>query len=324
VADPMPRSISPMLVQLAAELPRNQDAWAFEPKWDGFRAIVYVSGGRVRVSSRNGGDFTGHLPELQLLAAELRDRQVVLDGELVALRPDGVPSFELLQERMGLERRTSREPIGVMFMAFDVLHVDGRSLVDAPYLERRRALEGLELSGDHWSTPPFSTGQGDALFEASCRLGLEGVVGKRLTSRYEPGRRSGAWIKVKRRRRQELVIGGWIPGVGNRTGRIGGLLVGYYQEGKLVYGGSVGTGLTDAMLAQLQALLDPLACERNVFDGGELPPWELRFVEPRLVCEVEFLEWTRRSGQLRHPSFRGLRRDKSAIEVVREDVADYR
>lgn len=315
----MPRSLAPMLVQLAAELPHNADEWAFEPKWDGFRAIVYVNGARVRVGSRNGGDFTGHLPELQLLRQQLGSRTAVLDGELVAIDEDGRPSFELLQERMGLERRSCRGPIGVMFMAFDVVYLDGRSLVDAPYVDRRQILEQLDLSGDHWSTPPCSIGQGAALFEASCRLGLEGVVAKRLASRYEPGRRSGAWIKVKQRRRQELVIGGWIPGAGNRAGRIGGLLVGYYQEGRLVYGGSVGTGLTDAMLAHLQDLLAPLACEDNVFDAGELPPWELRFVRPQLVCEVEFLEWTRRSGQLRHPSFRGLRMDKHSSEVVRED-----
>ncbi len=165
----------------------------------------------------------------------------------------------------------------------------------------------------------MSVGQGAALYESSCQIGLEGVVAKRLNSRYEPGKRSGAWIKVKRRHRQELVIGGWIPGEGNRAGRIGGLLLGYYDGGKLIYAGSVGTGMTDATLANLQQLLEPLACPDNVFDGGQLPPWQLRFVRPALVCEVEFLEWTKRSGPLRHPSFRGLRPDKAARTVERED-----
>ncbi len=319
-SDPMPRALAPMLVQLAHELPEHDEDWAFEPKWDGFRALAFVNKGKVRVSSRNGGDFTGHLPELQALAPALGGRPAVLDGELVAVREDGLPSFELLQERMGLERTSRREPIPIMLMVFDLLYLDGRSLLPEKYVQRRSELDALNLNGDFWSTPPMCIGQGAALYESSCHIGLEGVVAKRLNSRYEPGKRSGAWIKVKRRHRQELVIGGWIPGEGNRTGRIGGLLVGYYEGGKLVYGGSVGTGMTDATLRHLREVLEPLACSNNVFDGGELPPWQLRFVRPQLVCEVEFLEWTKRSGQLRHPSFRGLRPDKDARTVEREDL----
>jgi len=193
---------------------------------------------------------------------------------------------------------------------------DGHSALNQPYTERRRMLEALELAGDSWQTPPYEKGGGQAMIEASAKAGLEGVMAKKLDSRYEPGRRSGAWVKVKNRNRQELVIGGWLEGEGKRRGYPGALLVGYYEKGKFVYAGKVGTGFTDAMLERLATLLKPLAQDKSPFDIGS-PPKSAHFTRPQLVAEFEFVEWTK-SGQLRAPAFKGLRADKPARKVVRE------
>jgi bifunctional non-homologous end joining protein LigD len=174
----------------------------------------------------------------------------------------------------------------------------------------------LKLNGASWQTPPYEKGGGLAMLEASRKAGLEGIMGKKLDSPYEPGRRSGAWVKVKNHDRQEFVIGGWLEGEGKRTGHPGALLVGYYDKGKFVYAGKVGTGFTDAMLDKLASAMKPLAQDKSPFDFGA-PPKKAHFVKPKLVADVEFVEWTK-SGQLRAPSFKGLRTDKPAREVVRE------
>jgi bifunctional non-homologous end joining protein LigD len=182
-----------------------------------------------------------------------------------------------------------------------------------PYTERRRLLEELNLNGDHWQTPGYNVGNGHELLEVAGEKGLEGLVGKRLDSRYEPGRRGGSWIKVKNTARQELVIGGWFPGEGRRKDRIGALLVGYYDDRELRYAGKVGTGFSDKDLAGLAARLRPLERESSPFSGRQ-PQRGAVFVEPELVAEVEFTEWTR-ERLLRHPSFKGLRDDKDPREV---------
>jgi bifunctional non-homologous end joining protein LigD len=201
-------------------------------------------------------------------------------------------------------------------MIFDLVWQEGHSLFKTPYSERRHRLAQLKLAGASWQTPPFENGGGQAMLEASAKAGLEGIVAKKLDSSYEPGKRSGNWVKVKNRNRQELVIAGWLEGEGKRRGMPGSLLVGYYDKGKFVYAGKVGTGFTDAMLDKLQALLTPLERKSSPFDLGS-PPRNAHFVEPKLVGEFEFVEWTR-SGQLRAPAFKGLRTDKPARKVVRE------
>jgi bifunctional non-homologous end joining protein LigD len=188
--------------------------------------------------------------------------------------------------------------------------------MDKPYAERRQLLATLKLKGQWWQTPPFEKGGGKTMLEASAKAGLEGVMAKRLDSRYEPGRRSGAWLKIKNHNRQELVIGGWLEGEGKRRGFPGALLVGYYREGSFVYAGKVGTGFTDKTLDKLNTLLKPLGVDKSPFDTGS-PPRAAHFVKPKVVAEFEFVEWTR-SGQLRAPSFKGFREDKAAREVVRE------
>ena len=317
---PIPERIEPMMAKLGSAIPKPDTAWGFEFKWDGIRALSYVEGGRVRLVSRSGEDITPRYPEVHAMGRAIGSREVILDGEVVALDDKGRPSFEQIQQRMGLtsesQVRRMVKLVPVTYMVFDLLWQDGHALMPQPYTERRRMLAALKLAGDSWQTPPYGKGGGQAMLEASAKAGLEGIMAKKLSSPYEPGRRSGAWVKVKNRNRQELVIGGWLEGEGKRRGHAGALLVGYYLKGELVYAGKVGTGFTDAMLEKLQGLMKPLEQASSPFGAGK-PPKAAHFIKPKLVAELEFVEWTR-SGQLRAPSFKGLRADKPARKVVRE------
>ncbi|MEP7105684.1 MAG: DNA ligase, partial [Chloroflexota bacterium] len=252
----------------------------------------------------------------------LGSHEAVLDGELVALDERGRPSFEQMQQRMGLnsetEIRRKMKEIPVFYMIFDVLYLDGRVQVKETYVERRRRLEALKLAGPAWQTPAYEKGQGRVMKEASEKGGLEGVMAKRLGSVYEIGRRAPAWLKVKNHERQELVIGGWLEGQGRRSGLPGALLVGCYDEaGRFAYAGKVGTGFTEKTLGDLSRQLAALGRSTSPFEAGAKPPGKANFVEPRLVAEFEFSEWTR-GGQLRAPAFKGLRNDKDPRAVVRE------
>jgi bifunctional non-homologous end joining protein LigD len=320
---PMPTLIRPMLATSREVLPRDDDNYSYEFKWDGVRAIVYVDGGRPRVLSRNDRDVTGSYPELRAMAESLGSRRVVLDGEIVAMDEHGRPSFEALQARMHVtnaaqvRRLTTQVP--ATFLAFDVIYLDGRSLIDEPYSERRRTLESLELAGPSWQTPPHFDGGGDAILAASQQQGLEGVLAKRLDSRYYPGKRSDCWLKIKNLRTQEVVIGGWKPGEGRRKGVIGSLLLGVPGDDGLHYVGHAGTGFTDAMLRELGTLLKPLERKDPPFANTipRLHAKDAHWIEPHYVGEVAFGEWTK-AGILRHPVWRGLRDDKSPADVVRE------
>ena len=318
--EPMPARVEPMAAKLARGLPADQSRYGFEFKWDGVRAVAYSQGGTLVLLSRSGEDITRRYPEVRGLADQLGSHAAVLDGEIVAF--DGRrPSFEKLQGRMGLNgdaevRRAMRE-VPVVYLVFDVLYLDGRSTIRLPYRERRARLEALGIAGGAWQVPPWSPGDGEAMLAASETNRFEGVMAKRLDSVYEPGRRSDAWLKVKNHARQELVIGGWLEGQGRRQGVPGAILVGYYDNGELVYAGKVGTGFTEKELTRLSDRFKALARDGNPFSAGAKPPRAAHFVEPVLVCEVEFNEWTR-AGQLRAPSYQGLREDKPASAVVRE------
>jgi bifunctional non-homologous end joining protein LigD len=319
--EPLPDKLVPMLAKLSAALPKNDGDYGYEIKWDGIRALAFIDGGRARFVNRNGRDATKQYPELRELGNAVGALQMILDGEIVTFDEAGRPSFERLQGRMHLASdsaiRRRMEDTPAAYMIFDVLFLDGRSTMSLPYTERRKLLdERLKLTGAHWSTPAYHAGDGPGLLKASKERGLEGVIAERLDSSYEPGKRTGAWLKIKNVQRQEVVIGGWLPGEGRREESIGSLAVGYYDGDKLKYAGNVGTGFKDADLVLMKKQLAPLRRDESPFEGRQ-PKKGTIFVEPKLVGEVEFLEWTR-TATLRAPSFKGLRDDKDARTVVRE------
>jgi bifunctional non-homologous end joining protein LigD len=313
---------SPMLATLGTEGELGDvDEWAFEMKWDGIRAIAQVAHGQVRLTSRNGVDVTSRYPELAALADAV-DGDAVIDGEIVALTRAGRPDFGLLQKRMGLtklaEIEAAAKRVPVHFMAFDVLELEGRSLAKDDYTARREALENAVSSDGAVQVPPVFEGDVAAAMAMSRTLGLEGVLAKRRTSTYSPGKRVRSWIKLKHHLTQEVVIGAWRPGAGNRAHRVGSLLMGIPDGDGLRFVGRVGTGFTDrdldAMATQFRRL------ERKTSPFVELPGSEAkdaRFISPVLVGEVEFAEWTP-TGKLRQPSWRGWRPDKDPSEVVPE------
>ncbi len=321
---PPPEHLAPMLATLGS-LPREDERWAFEMKWDGVRTLVRISDDGVRLVSRNGIDMAASYPEVAAIGATAGGRQMLLDGEIVSLDPAGRPSFRRLQKRMHVVNpaaatRLARSDPAVL-LVFDLLWLDEQSLLRQPYTDRRARLEALGLAGPAWQTPPSFAGPGSKAVAVSQEQGLEGVVAKRLSSVYTPGRRSPDWVKIKNMRAQEVVIGGWTPGKGRRTGMIGALLLGLPEaEGGagLRYVGKVGTGFTDAMLRDLASHLEPLACAASPFVQVPSPDArDARWVQPLIVGEVAFTEWTS-DGRLRHPAWRGLRPDKSPAQVVPE------
>jgi bifunctional non-homologous end joining protein LigD len=322
-ADDMPDSVRPMLA-VSGQLPADSKDWAFEIKWDGVRAILFVEGGRVRAHSRNDLDITVSFPELADIGKFLGMTTCIIDGEIVALGADGHPSFSRLQQRMHVsnqrdaKRRSLSDP--VTFVAFDLLYLDGHSLLDTTYDERRDRLESLHLSGETFiTTDSFRDVSGQDILTATVENGLEGVVAKRRSSVYRPGRRSPDWTKVKSFRTQEVVLGAWTEGRGERRDSLGALLLGIPDDGGLRYVGKVGTGFSARVRVELLEDLKPLASKESPFvtalpsaDAGSA-----HFVRPELVGEVEFGEWTT-AGRLRHPTWRGLRPDKAPQDVVVE------
>ncbi|MDF2569272.1 MAG: ligD 1 [Sporomusa sp.] len=325
--------IKPMLAK-PGQLPAEQNKYGFEIKWDGIRTFFYLENNRYKLLSRNLKDITLQYPELAALAEAIGNShtELVLDGEIVAFDSSGIPSFSRLQHRMGLKDdkviTEMMQQIPIHYIIFDILSLDGSPLLDKPYTERRTILESLTFTGTNWQTPSYKTGDGQTILDASRRLGLEGIIVKRLDSPYQPGKRTGSWLKIKNQHRQELVIGGWVPGQGARQGQLGALLIGCYDlppevaqarnvPQHLLYAGKVGTGFTQTTLTELAHLLAPLRTETSPF--SQVPPVKnARFVEPVLVGEFEFTEWTP-NHTLRHPSFKGLRNDKDPNQVIRED-----
>src|SRR5882757_8852595 len=253
----MPSRLEAMLAK-PGEVPESGSGeWAYEIKWDGIRALGYADRGQWSMLSRRLEDVSARYPELGGIAEALRDHSAVLDGEVVALDAEGRPRFQLIQSRMGLSSpgavraRMKEQPVD--YVIFDLIHLDGHRVRDLPYLQRRELLEALGLDGPRWRTPDYRTEGGPDLLEAARRQGLEGIVAKRTDSPYRPGKRTGEWIKTRVWRRQEFVIGGYIPGEGSRAKRVGSLLVGYYDRrrselGKgekqyLHFAGGVGSGL---------------------------------------------------------------------------------
>jgi bifunctional non-homologous end joining protein LigD len=301
----------PMLATSTDALPQGE-GWVFEPKWDGFRAIVRVAGGEVTFTSRNGNDLTQRFRDVaRATALRIRSSDAVLDGEICALDERGRSRFSLLQEGGGT-------PVLVLF---DLLELESQSLLDEPLAERRKRLEEL-VSGDGGVVVSPQFDDGPALLAAASDQELEGVVAKRADSPYQPGRRSVDWHKLKLRRTQEVVVVGYTKGQGRRAG-FGALVAGVHDAGALRWAGNVGTGFSDREIERLRSLLRPLERPDSPLDPvPKMPrvrPSDVVWVEPRLVAEVEFAEWTH-DGRLRAPSYLRLRDDKGAAEVRREHV----
>ncbi len=300
----------PMLATSSDTLPSG-DGWVYEPKWDGYRAIVTVSGGEVTLTSRNGNDLSERFREVARVATlGIGSSDAVLDGEICALDEQGRSRFSLLQEGAGT----------LALVLFDLLELDSEPLLEEPLRERRKRLEGIVRPGGQvLVSPQFD--DGDALLAAARAQELEGVVAKRLDSRYRPGRRSADWHKVKLRQTQEVVVVGYTRGQGRRSGGFGALVVAVHDAGGLRWAGNVGTGFDDSEIERLRRLLKPL--ERETGALAEVPKMprvrraDVVWVEPRLVAEVEFAEWTR-EGRLRAPVYVQLREDKTARDVRRE------
>jgi len=320
---PLPASIAPMLALPGSPPPGRLAEWAVEMKWDGVRALAFIADGGLRLVSRTGKDISATYPDLAALGGAVTAGQALLDGEIVAFA-DGRPDFEALQPRMHVASADAAfrlsSLIPVSYLAFDLLQVDGVPLTAASYRERREMLNTVISNGPRWLAPPHFPGPDlDAVRAASVSQRLEGVVVKRLDSAYEPGARPGTWLKVKNHLTQEVVVAGWKPGQGNRTGLVGSLLVGVHSAIGLEFAGHVGTGFSDSTLRMLSRRLEALRRPDSPFDGP-VPPEYARpavWVEPRLVVEVTFDRWTR-AGRMRAPAYRGLRDDKDPADVVRE------
>lgn len=302
--------LAPMLATHGSVAKLTPIVWAFEGKWDGYRLLVDADHGDLLLRTRSGRDVTAEYPQLRALAADLADHHVVLDGEVVALDSSGVPSFGEMQNRA----RSTR----VEFWAFDILQLDGRSLLRAKYSDRRKLLEALARGGG-LIVPEQLPGSGAEALEFAREHGYEGVVAKKRDSTYQPGRRSQSWVKDKLWRTQEVVIGGWRAGEGGRTSGIGALVVGVPGEAGLQFAGRVGTGFTEKMLKDLRSTLKPLETSESPFTARLSGPDAkgVTFVRPELVGEVRYSERTS-DGRLRQPSWRGLRPDKAPHEVVWE------
>jgi len=320
---PLPTALKPMLAGSGAA-PPDRENWALEIKWDGVRALAFIERGKPRLMSRTGQDITMCYPELAGLGSATPHKQVLLDGEIVVFGDNGWPEFEALQPRIHARdadqaaRLAAHSP--VIYLAFDLLHLDGRPLLDKEYRERRVLLEELALNGSFWQTPPTFPGEDfDAVRQVCEQHHMEGILAKRLDSRYLPGQRSDWWRKIKNHHRQEVIVAGWKPGKGNREGQVGSLLIGVHGPDGLEYAGHVGTGFSVETLHMLGEKLTPLRRRTSPFDVA-VPPEHARtavWVEPVLVIDVTFDLWTR-AGRMRAPVYKGLRDDIDPETVFRE------
>jgi bifunctional non-homologous end joining protein LigD len=320
-----PPRLQPMLAEGGGE-PFDDPGWRFEPKLDGIRALATMDTGTTTLSTRRGRDVTYQYPDLHMVHELVDQVNAILDGEIVTVDGDGKASFEALQQRMNLqnEREIKRAAaqLPVSFVVFDVLWLDGRDLTGLALEERRELLELIVEQDHRLQLMAYVDGEGVAFVEGARTLGLEGVVAKRKGSPYAPGRRTPDWRKIKLISTQDCVILGWTPGLGGRSTRFGALLVGAIDGGQLKWVGQVGTGFDHRTLERVMAALEPIVRQTPPIDDPQLARIKgARFVEPQVVCEVEYHEYTRSTGKMRAPSFRGLRPDKSPEECLLEPPA---
>lgn len=310
----------PMLATPTTSVPAGE-GWLHEVKWDGMRILADVHEGRLVLTSRNGNDVTASFPELAGLEGAYDD--MLLDGEVVALDA-GRPSFAALAERMHVQDRRKAERLAatrpVTFMVFDLLRLFGQDLTSQPLSARRELLERLDLDGRHWQVPPVYT-DGVELYRATLEQGLEGVVSKRASSPYLPGRRSAEWLKLPHRTTVSAVVGGWRPEKTNDAGRLGAVLLGLPTAEGWRYAGRMGSGIAGAAQRQLMELLEPLRVPESPF-CDPVPAIDARgavWVRPEVVVEARVLEMTR-DGRLRQPAYLGVRTDLSPEDLMADAV----
>jgi bifunctional non-homologous end joining protein LigD len=313
-----PTWVSPMLATLTETLP-TEGKWVYEPKLDGVRALIYVNGGQVRIYSRNRKPLDSAYPELvEALEPAVRG-DAVLDGEIVAFDSErGITSFSRLQQRMQLRDpvRARRSQVPVYLYLFDCLFYEGVDLTALPLVDRKAVLRDVVWFDDPIRFTPHRTTGSAVMLREACAKGAEGILAKRADSRYVSAR-STDWLKLKCVHQQEFVVGGYTAPQGSRE-RLGALLVGYYDGKALRYAGKVGTGYDRRTLELLYRRLLPLHRESSPFSEGPAPAGDIQWVVPKLVAQIGFSEWTT-AGLLRHPRFLGLRDDKAAREVRREE-----
>ena len=327
-SEPMPEFIPPMLATLT-DHPFSDPDWLFEVKWDGYRIEAVIRDGAIRLWTRNGNDgetyFGGFLSPPTWIDA----KQAILDGEVVALAPDGTPDFGLLQERISRRRTPSGDgrrregrvnvDAPLVYQAFDLLYLDGRSLLHVPLEDRKRLLQSVLRAQDRVRYSGHVEAEGLAFYEAAAEKGLEGVIAKLRRSQYEPGKRTASWLKVKVRPEQELVVGGYLPGEGTHK-ELGALLVGVHEDGKLRYAGRVGSGIDTKTREQLREQLDRMLLEQAPFDPAPEQKGDLRaarWVKPEMVIRAEFSNWTR-DNLVRQAAFKGFEPDRDPRKVIRE------
>ena len=323
---PMPRYLEPMKATLATKPFRDED-WLFEVKWDGYRVEAVIRDAKVSLFTRNGHDAEAYFPRLLTPPTWIEAREAIVDGEVVALDERGRPDFGLLQERISAGR-TGR-PVPLVFQAFDILHLDGRSLLDVPLEQRKKLLELVVRPSARVQVAPAIETEGIAFFEAAKAQDLEGIVAKHRRSRYEPGRRASTWLKIKARPEQELVVGGWTPGEGTAK-ELGAVVVGVYEGERLRFAGKVGSGFDARTRKDLRTRLEALETDAPPFDpappqdykgrwGGDLAG--VRWIRPELVIRAEIGGWSR-DGHVRQTAYKGLEPGRDPREVVRERAVD--
>lgn len=318
----MPARVEPMLATLVRK-PFVDAEWIFETKWDGVRALCLIRSGKARLMSRSQQDMTFRYPELEKIPKWVDGKEVILDGELVVYDDKGASRFQLLQQRIGVQEEsdivTRAKSSPVTYCVFDVLYFDGYDLMLAPLLERKKLLRAILKPGGKVSFSKHTVGDGKKAFAAATRKQLEGIVAKHGTSAYVE-RRSSRWLKIKTELRQEVVIGGYTQPKGARE-HFGALVVGVYRGDKLHYVGNVGGGFNRKSLAEMFQTLDKYRTKRSPFAEGTQPNAGVQWVEPKLVAEVKFAEWTA-ERQMRQPIFLGLRNDKDPKQVHFEQEHD--
>ncbi len=321
----MPSAVNPMLAT-SIEKPFDSDDWLYEIKWDGYRSVAFIEGGKLRLVSRNHNEMTSLYPELGDLPTYIRAKDAIVDGEVVAIDEEGRPSFSLMQQRTGIRHGRFRAPgsrdVPVLYYAFDLIYLDGYDLHKVSVEDRKRVLQDIVIVGDNLRYSDHEVGKGTALYEVAAQRGLEGIVAKRRNSCYEE-RRSREWLKIKITKEIEAVIGGYTEPEGSRE-YFGSLVLGLYdKQGRLIHVGQVGTGFDRKMLADIWKLLKKLETNKNPFYGPVDAGRKAHWVKPELVAQVRFTEWTHETKEggikLRAPVFLGLREDKDQKECTFEE-----